>query len=108
MVAALPAASSSLQLAADIFDNAGCVMQLGSSRKADCEANAAKINGHADYAGAPTIGCDYVSGCHLTPHLYGRAVLAGAALLVAPSEANMVPPYFNDVFTRMSGLSGGF
>lgn len=85
----MPVASSSLQHTADIFDDAGCVVQLASSR-GRCETTAAKINGHADYAGAPTIGCNPVSDCHLTPHIYGGAALAGAVLLVAPSEANMV------------------
>ena len=79
VVAAVPVASSSLQHTADIFDNAGCVVQLYADG-ARCEAAAAKINGHPDYAGAPTIGC--VSDCYLTPHLYGRAVLAGVALFV--------------------------
>ena len=60
----------------------GCVVQLGANN-ADCEATAAKINGHPDYAGAPTIGCDLVSGFYLTPHICGMALLAGVALLVA-------------------------
>ena len=65
VVAAVPVASSSLQHTADIFDNAGCV-QLWANNKDRCEATAAKINGHADYDGAPTIGCSDVSDCHLT------------------------------------------
>ena len=77
-------ASSSLQHTADIFDNAGCVVvQLGASREYRCERTAAKINGHPDYAGAPAIGCDPVSGFYLTPHICGMALLAGVALLVA-------------------------
>eukprot|EP00729_Bicosta_minor_P006277 gene6277-2743_t len=40
---------------ADIFDNAGCVVQLQSNSRDRCEATAAKINGHPDYKGAPTI-----------------------------------------------------
>ena len=60
-----------------------CVVQLVANSNADCEATAAKINGHDDYAGAPTIGCDDVSDATKLPHLYGRAVLAGAVLLVA-------------------------
>ena len=80
VVASVPVASPSLQHTADIFDNAGCVVQLYANSESGCKAAAAKINGHPDYAGAPTIGC--VSDCYLTPHLYGRAVLAGVALLV--------------------------
>ena len=95
VVAAVPVALSSLQHTADIFDNAGCVVQLASAGIARCEASAAKINDHPDYVGAPTIGCGNVSDCYLTPHLYGRAVLAGAVLLFAPSEADMVAPYCN-------------
>ena len=71
-------------------------MQLASYSMDRCEATAAKINGHPDYKDAPTIGCYPVSGCHLTPHLCGRAVLAGAVLLVAPSEANMIALILND------------
>ena len=93
----MPVALPSLQHTADIFDTAGCVVQLYADSKDRCEATAAKINGHPDYAGAPTIGCRAVSCCHLTPHICGRAVLAGVALLVAPSEANIVAPSFIDV-----------
>ena len=101
----MPVASSSLQHTADIFDNAGCVVQhyaiRNSNGESRCEATAAKINGHPDYKDAPTIGCDYVSDCHLNPHLHGRAVLAGAVLLVAPSEANMAAPYFRSFYSSV-------
>lgn len=82
-------------------------MQLYATSPSRCEATAAKINGHADYAGAPTIGCKEASACHVTP-LYERAVLAGAALLVAPSDlfADMVAPYFNLCYARLVGLVG--
>ena len=42
---------------ADIFDNAWCVVQLGANSKGRCEATVNVINTHADYDGAPTIGC---------------------------------------------------
>ena len=99
----MPVALPSLQHTADIFDTAGCVVQLYADSKDRCEATAAKINGHPDYAGAPTIGCYTVSGCHLTLIFTEGQCWQVLRFWLHHLKLTWLHLISIDVFTRLSG-----